>query len=84
MPAVGALETWTRGPHNELSLGCSVEFGGSDSQFSNLVTRRGREKEREGGVGVRDLTEPTAGVNFAFSSMPNDMHEEEKQARLEP
>ena len=24
-----------------------------------------------------------AGVNFAFSSMPNDMHAEEKQARLE-
>ena len=24
-----------------------------------------------------------AGVNFAFSSMPNGMHEEEKQARLE-
>ena len=24
-----------------------------------------------------------AGVNFAFSSMPNDVHAEEKQARLE-
>ena len=24
-----------------------------------------------------------AGVNFAFSSMPNDMHAEEKQARLQ-
>ena len=43
----------------------------------------GRERERDGGGGVRDWAEPTAGVNFAFSSMPNDMHAEERQARLE-
>ena len=46
---------------------------------------RHRERERGGGGGgrVRDWTELTAGVNFAFSSMPNDMHAEERQARLE-
>ena len=42
-----------------------------------------RQREREGGGGVRDWTELTAGVNFAFSSMPNDMHAEERQERLE-
>ena len=44
---------------------------------------RERERERERGGGVRDWTELTAGVNFAFSSMPNDLHAEERQARLE-
>ena len=46
----------------------------------------GRERKRwvgwGGGGGVRDGTELTAGVNLAFSSMPNDMHAEERQARL--
>ena len=49
-------------------------------------TERERERERErggGGGGVRDWTELTAAVNFALSSMPNDMHVEERQARLE-
>ena len=59
-----------------------VVFGGSDS-FSRIWSHGERERERErGGGGVRDCTELTAGVNFAFSSMPNDMHAEERQARL--
>ena len=36
-----------------------------------------------GGGELGDWAELTAGVNFAFSSMPNDMHAEERQARLE-
>ena len=36
-----------------------------------------------GGGGVRDSTELTVDMNFAFSSMPNDMYAEERQARLE-
>ena len=52
-----------------------------------------REREREsgewgaggGGGGGGRLNRTYRGVNFAFSSMPNDMHAEEKrQARLEP
>ena len=46
-------------------------------------TERQRERERGGGGRVRDWTELTAGVNFAFSSMPNDMHAEQRQERLE-
>ena len=48
-------------------------------------TERQTERERGGGGWgrVRDWTELTASVNFAFSSMPSDMHEEERQARLE-
>ena len=47
-------------------------------------TERERGRERGRGRGeVRDWTELTAGVNFVFSSMPNDMHAEERQARLE-
>ena len=45
--------------------------------------QRERERERGGGGGGWDWTERTAGVNFAFSSMPNDKHAEERQARLE-
>ena len=50
---------------------------------------RERDKEREkgggggGGGGQRLNRTYMAGVNFAFSSMPNDVHAEEKQARLE-
>ena len=84
-------ETWTWRPHlSNFRLDVLiVVFSGSDS-FSRiwsheLVTRRDRSRERERGGGgrVRDWTELTAGVNFAFSSMPNDMHAEERQARLE-
>ena len=49
-------------------------------------TQREREREREkgeGGGGQRLNRTYMAGVNFAFSSMPNDVHAEEKQARLE-
>ena len=55
MPAVEALETWTWWLHltNFRLDVLIVEFGGSDSQFSNLVahTEREREREREGGGG---------------------------------
>ena len=51
-------------------------------------TQREREREREGGSGggggggQRLNRTYMAGVNFAFSSMPNDVHAGEKQARL--
>ena len=62
-------------------------FSGSDS-FSQIWSRREREREREreggrGGGGQRLNRTDMAGVNFAFSSMPNDVHAEEKQVRLE-
>ena len=49
-------------------------------------TQRERERRREGeggGGGQRLNRTYMAGVNFAFSSMPNDVHAEEKQARLQ-
>ena len=53
--------------------------------FSNLVTRKERQEGGGGGGGggVRDWTEFIAGVNFAFSSMPKDMHAEERISPLE-
>ena len=87
MLAVGAVETWTWWPHlANFRLDQIVVFSGNHRFFFlNLVTRGERKRERGGGGGgvVRDWTELTAGVNFAFSSMPNDMHAEERQARLE-
>ena len=79
MLAVGALETWTWWSHlSNFRLDVLVVvFSGSHTQ---------REREREGGWGggvVRDRTELMAGVHFAFSSMPKDMHADEKQARFE-
>ena len=83
MLAVGALETWTWWPHlaNFHLDVLIVVFSGSGS-FSRIWSHGERERERERGW-VRDWTELTAVVNFAFSSMPNDMHAEEKQSRLE-
>ena len=61
-----------------------VVFSGSDS-FSRIWSQgeREREREREGRGGGEGWTKLSAGVNFAFSSMRNDMHAEERQARFE-
>ena len=91
MLAVGALEDWTWWPHlAKFRLDVLiVEFSGSDF-FPRIWSHGERERERERGggggrgQGVRDWTELTAGVNSAFSSMPNDMLAGERQAsRLE-
>ena len=81
MLAVGALKTWTWWPHlaNFRLDALIVVFVILFLEYGHT----GRERERGGGGGIRDWTEFTAGVNFAFSSMPNDMHAEERQARLE-
>ena len=80
MLAVGDLETWTWWPHfaNFHLDALIVVFSGSDS-FSRIWSHGERERERGGGSEI----ELTAGVNFAVSRMPNDMHAEERQARLE-
>ena len=80
MIAVGALETRTWWPHlAKLRLDVlMVVFSGNDCFPRVCHTKREREREREtegegeGGVVVRDSTELTAGVNFPFSSRPND------------
>ena len=51
--------------------------------FNSGHTEREREREREGGGGSEIEQKLKCDVNFAFSSLPNDMQAAERQARLE-